>query len=203
MGGILAMAGGFELAMTGVDMTYIWSLLGFIVMVRSMVPKKVTDAVVALLRTWWTQLMAFVNPFCGFHIFEYGSSPRGYRNRLYDTVQTYLRGEGNFRQVNALQLRRSDTDKHISFSLLGLNPYSLFSLSLVSNSNEMMFFFFFSYFISYSPVRMCYCIKSENFRNSRNKSLGFQECVGGIVAEKCIFESSLCSVDAPRLVARS
>jgi hypothetical protein len=131
VGGILAMAGGFEVAMTGLDMTYIWSLLGFIVMVRSMVPKKVTDAVVALLRTWWTQLMAFVNPFCCFHIFEYGSSRRGYRNRLYDSVQTYLRGEGNFRQVNALQLRRSDTDKHIRFSLLGLNSYSLFPLSLV------------------------------------------------------------------------
>lgn len=133
MGGILAMAGGFEVAMTGLDMTYIWSLLGFIVMVRSMVPKRVTDAVVALLRTWWAQLLVFVNPFCCFHIFEYGTSPRGYRNRLYDTVQTYLRGEGNFRQVNALQLRRSDTDKHISFSLSGLNPYSLFFffLSLV------------------------------------------------------------------------
>ncbi|CAK9192353.1 unnamed protein product [Sphagnum troendelagicum] len=113
------MAWGFEVAMTGLDMTYIWSLLGFIVMVRSMVPKKVTDAVVALLRTWWAQLLVFVNPFCCFHIFEYGTSPRGYRNRLYDTVQTYLRGEGNFRQVNALQLRRSETDKHISFSLLG------------------------------------------------------------------------------------
>jgi hypothetical protein len=55
-------------------------------------------------------------------------------------VQTYLRGEGNFRQVNALQLRRSDTDKHIRSSLLGLNPYSLFSLSLVI---EIRFFFFF------------------------------------------------------------
>ncbi len=134
------MAGGFEVAMTGLDMTYIWSLLGFIVMVRSMVPKKVTDAVVDLLRTWWTQLIAFVNPFCCFHIFEFGSSRRSYRNHLYDTVQTYLRGEGNFRQVNALQLRRSDTDKHIRSSLLGLNPYSLFSLSLVI---EIRFFFFF------------------------------------------------------------
>jgi hypothetical protein len=186
VGGILAMAGGFEVAMTGLDMTYIWSLLGFIVMVRSMVPKKVTDAVVALLRTWWTQLMAFVNPFCCFHIFEYGSSPRGYRNRLYDTVQTYLRGEGNFRQVNSLQLRRSDTDKHISFSLLGLNPYSLFFLSLVIETRSC-----FSYLFSYSPVRMCYCIRSENFRNSMNKSLGFQEFLCGIVAEKCNLESSL------------
>lgn len=97
-------------------MTYVWSLMGLLTIIKGFLPPEVTN----FMKHWLKKLMKKLwasDPYCRFHIDELDSKRR--TNNLYRVVEMHLRAKHLMEEADDLRLSQEETAKKISFALSG------------------------------------------------------------------------------------
>jgi hypothetical protein len=100
----------------GMDMTLLWSLLGFFSLIRGFLPQELTE----LLEKWWKALLRPAN-LSYFHI--RGDRVSGHTNDLYRVVQLYMTAANLCRAADELVLCRDENEEGVTYSLAGRRKY--------------------------------------------------------------------------------
>ena len=98
------------------DMSYLMSLLGLIILARSFLPRAMKES----LARWWAKLIKpvdqakLMNPFCVFQVPEFESN---ISNDLYRLVHLHMRAKELIKHADELVLSRQERESAISFGL--------------------------------------------------------------------------------------
>jgi hypothetical protein len=95
------------------DMTSLWSILGFISLLRGFLPREFTE----MLEMWWSKLLRPAKRFSQFQIPENDGS--GMSNDLYRVVKLYLGAANLCTDADELVLSRKENDDDITYNLAG------------------------------------------------------------------------------------
>jgi hypothetical protein len=93
------------------DMTSLWSILGFISLLRGFLPREFTE----MLEMWWSKLLRPAKRFSQFQIPENDGS--GMSNDLYRVVKLYLGAANLCTDADELVLSRKENDDNITYNL--------------------------------------------------------------------------------------